>query len=111
MDRYALIKSKILDIANTDKSIRAIIAIGSSTRLKADDYSYLDLIIATDDAKKWLYGTAPEQIGNIKISFVEPTLGGGKERRILYENALDVDMIIFTPEQFETIIKEGLSLP
>lgn len=111
MDRYATIKSKILDIANADKSIRAVIAIGSSTRseLKADEYSDLDLIIATDDTEKWLYGTIPKQIGNVKISFVEPTLGGGKERRILYENALDVDMIIFTPEQFETAIKKGIA--
>ncbi len=111
MDRYALIKNKILDVANTDQSIRAVIAIGSSTRneRKADDYSDFDLIIATDDTEKWLYGTAPEQIGNVKISFVEPTLGGGKERRILYENALDVDMIVFTPEQFETAIKEGVA--
>ena len=111
MDRYAIIKNKILDIANSDKSIRAVIAIGSSTRseLKADDYSDLDLIIATDDTEKWLYGTAPEQIGNVKISFVESTLGGGKERRILYENALDVDMIVLTLEQFETAIKEGVA--
>ncbi len=111
MDRYAIIKNKILDIAKTDKSIRAVIAIGSSTRaeVKADDYSDLDLMIATDDTEKWLYGTVPEEIGNVKISFVESTLGGGKERRILYENALDVDLIVFTPEQFESVIKEGVA--
>lgn len=111
MDRYENIKNKILDIAKVDKSIYAVIAIGSSTRsqLKADEYSDLDLIIATDDPEKWLYGTIPEQIGNVKISFVESTLGGGKERRVLYENALDVDMIILTPQQFETAIREGVA--
>lgn len=111
MDRYAEIKGKVLDLAKADKSIHAVIAIGSSTRseLKADEYSDLDLIIATDDNEKWLYGNAPEQIGNVKISFVEPTLGGGKERRILYENALDVDYIILTAEQFKTAIKEGVA--
>lgn len=111
MDRYAIIKDKILNIANTDKSVYAVVVIGSSTRseLKADDYSDLDLIIATDDTEKWLYGNVPEKIGNAKISFVELTLGGGKERRILYENALDVDMIVFTPKQFEAVIKEGVA--
>lgn len=111
MDRYATIKNKILDIASVDKDIKAIIAIGSSTRseLKADDYSDLDLIIATDDTEKWLYGSIPEQIGSVKISFIEATLGGGKERRVLYENALDVDMIVFTPAQFEAAIKEGVA--
>ena len=34
----------------------------------------------------------PVKLGNVKISFVEMTLGGGKERRILYDGALDVDM-------------------
>ena len=111
MDRYATIKNKILDIANADQSIRAVIAIGSSVRseLKADEYSDLDLIIATEDTEKWLYGVAPDEIGNVKISFVEPTLGGGKERRILYENALDVDLIVFTPKQFEAAIEEGVA--
>ena len=110
-DRYAGIKSKILEIANTDKRVRAVVAIGSSVRsgLRADEYSDLDLIIATEDVEKWLYGTAPDELGKIKISFVEPTLGGGKERRILYENALDVDLIIFTSQQFESAIKEGVA--
>ena len=111
MDRYVKIKSKVLDIAKADQSIRAIVAIGSSVRseAKADAYSDLDLIIAAEDTEKWLYGTLPDELGNVKISFVEPTLGGGKERRILYENALDVDLIIFTPQQFETVIKEGVA--
>ncbi len=110
-DRYATIKKKLLDIANTNKDVKAIIAIGSSTRnvLKADDYSDLDLIIATEDTESWLHGNIPEQLGSVKISFVEPSLGGAKERRILYENALDVDMIIFTPAQFTAAIKDGVA--
>lgn len=112
MDRYLVIKDKILDIAKTDKSVHAVVGIGSFARkkLKADDYSDLDLIIVTDDTEKWLYGETPEKIGNVKISFVEFTFGGGKERRVLYENALDVDMIIVTPEQFEAAIKEGAAV-
>ena len=110
-DRYSDIKRKILDVANNDKNIKAIIAIGSSTRseIKADEYSDLDLLIATDDTESWLYGNIPETLGNIKISFIENSLGGAKERRILYENALDVDMIVFTPEQFANVIKEGIA--
>ena len=45
----------------------------------------------------------------IVLSFVEPTLGGGKERRVLYDGSLDVDMIIFTSAQFETAIKDGVA--
>ncbi len=110
-DRYAEIKSRILELANADEGIKAVVAIGSSTRseVKADEYSDLDLIIAAEDTEKWLYGDIPERLGDMKISFVEPTLGGGKERRVLYKNALDVDMIVFTPEQLVTAAKEGVA--
>lgn len=108
-DRYADIKSRILELARTDDHIRAVVMIGSSTRndIKADDYSDLDLIIASEDTESWLYGGIPERLGDLRISFVEPTLGGGTERRVLYGNALDVDMIIFTPEQFEAAARDG----
>lgn len=110
-DRYTEIKRRLLAAADSDSGIRAIVAIGSSTRsdVKADEFSDLDLIIAAEDIDSWLYGSIPEQIGDVRISFVEPTLGGGKERRILYDNALDVDMIVFTPEQFAAAIKEGVA--
>ncbi len=110
-DRYAEIKDRILELANTDEGIKAVIAIGSSTRseVKADEYSDLDLIIAAEDTEKWLYGDIPERLGDMRISFVEPTLGGGKERRVLYKNALDVDMIVFTPEQLIAAAKEGVA--
>lgn len=110
-DRYAEIKARILELANADEGIKAVIAIGSSTRseVKADEYSDLDLIIAAEDTEKWLYGDIPEQLGEVRISFVEPTLGGGKERRVLYKNALDVDMIVFTPEQLIAAAKEGVA--
>lgn len=110
-DRYAQIRSKILELATSDDGIKAVVAIGSSTRseVKADEYSDLDLIIAAEDTEKWLYGDIPERLGDMKISFVEPTLGGGKERRVLYKNALDVDMIVFTPEQLVAAAREGVA--
>lgn len=110
-DRFSEIKRRILEIANSDKDIKAIIAIGSSARnkVRADEYSDLDLLIAADDAKSWLYGDLPAQLGNIKISFIENSLGGAIERRVLYENSLDVDMIVFTPEQLTEAIRGGIA--
>ncbi len=110
-DRYSAIKNRILEIANSDNGIKAIVAIGSSTRseVKADEYSDLDLLIAVDDTESWLYGDIPRQLGDVRISFVEPSLGGATERRVLYDNALDVDMIVFTPEQLTKAIKEGVA--
>lgn len=111
MDRYAAIKNNLLRCANEDDNIQAIVLIGSSTRnaLPADVYSDLDVIIVTNSTENWLYQGYPEKLGDLKISFVEPTLGGGKERRVLYGGSLDVDMIIFTPEQFVEATKGGVS--
>ena len=109
MDRYHDIKMRLLELAANDASLRAIIAIGSSVRdySHADQYSDLDLIIATEQPDAWLYGDTPKALGEIRISFVEPTLGGGMERRILYSGNLDVDFIIFTPEQLLAAIESG----
>ena len=111
MDRFMNIKEKLLALAKDDEDIKAIVLIGSSTRdtVKADEYSDLDVVIATEKPEGWLYGDCPKKLGSVKISFVEPTLGGGKERRMLYDGSLDVDMIVFTPNQFEKAIREGVA--
>ena len=108
-DRYAEIKRKIVGYAESDGNIESVVAIGSSTRdgIPADEFSDLDLIIATSEPGKWFSGEYPAMFGNISISFIEPTLGGGMERRSIYDEDKDVDMIIFTPAQFETAIKDG----
>lgn len=111
MDRYGTIKENLLQVAKQNEDVFAIIAIGSSVRdfSKADEYSDLDLVIATKDTEKWLYGNEPDKLGEIKISFVERTIGGGFERRILFDGALDVDLIVCTPEDLEKLIKKGVA--
>ena len=111
MDKYFQIKSNILKYAESDDDIKAIVAIGSSTRsdVKADEYSDLDLFIITANTEPWFSGEYPKKFGNVNISFIENTLGGGKERRCIYDEDKDVDMLVFTPEQFEAAIKEGVA--
>ena len=111
MDRYIQIKSKILEYAESDEDIKAIVAIGSTTRseVKADEYSDLDLFVVTANTEPWFSGEYPKRFGNVSISFIEDTLGGGKERRCIYDEDKDVDMIVLTPEQFEAAIKEGVA--
>ena len=111
MDKYFQIKSKILESANSDDDIKAIVAIGSSTRseVKADEYSDLDIFIVTTNTEPWFSGEYPKKFGDVKISFIEDTLGGGKERRCIYDEDKDVDMILLTPEQFVAAIEEGVA--
>lgn len=108
-DKYHEIKRRLLLLAEKRAEIKAVVAIGSSTRsdVPADEYSDLDLIIATDDTESFLYGNLPAELGDVKISFVEPTLGGGMERRVLYGGYLDVDMIVFTAGQFLNAVNNG----
>lgn len=110
MDRYADIKEKMLQYARQDSDIKAIVAIGSSTRenIKADEYSDLDLFIVTENADRWYSGEYPELLGTVSISFIEPTLGGGMEKRCIYDDDRDVDMIILSPDQFDSALKEGV---
>jgi len=109
MDRYKEIKERLYSLAESDEKIKALVTIGSSARTysQADEYSDLDVIIATEEPEAWLYGAYPERLGNVKISFVESTFGGAKERRILYEGSYDVDFIALTPEQFRDAVVNG----
>ena len=108
-DRYKEIKENICRYSEVDSEVKAVIAIGSTTResVKADEYSDIDLIIVTDNPTSWYSGEYPKLLGEISIEFVEPTLGNGKEYRAVYDEDKDVDMIIFTPEQFTEAVKNG----
>ena len=110
-DRYADIKSKLCELAASDSSLRAASAIGSSARenLPADEFSDLDLIIVSETPEKWYSGEYPALLGEVSVSFIEPTLGGGKERRCIYGSDRDVDMIIFTPSQFREALEQGVA--
>ena len=111
MDRFFEIKKRLLDIAKNDKNIYSVIVIGSSARtyLKADEYSDLDLIILCKNPDEWIFGEQPSKLGDIKMSFVERTIGGCLERRILYDGSLDVDFIPFTAEDFDSMVEKGIA--
>ena len=101
----------MIEFAQKEESVRAVIAIGSSVRAEtpADEYSDLDLIVVTKAPEPWFSGEIPVRFGKARISFIEPTLGGGMERRYIYDSDKDVDFIILTPEQFGQALREGVA--
>lgn len=109
MNKYSDITEQLLGIAKNDSSLKAIVAIGSSTRenVKADEFSDLDLMIVTEDPDGWISGNLPSRLGEISISFVEPTLGGGMERRVFFSEYRDCDMLVYTPTQFVEMVNKG----
>lgn len=110
MERFGEVKRRLLELAKDNGDIKAIIEIGSQTRSSqpADQYSDLDIILAAEQPEKYLYGGEEAgRLGEIQISFVEPTLAGAMERRMLLEGSLDVDMVVITPERLEGAIASG----
>ena len=65
MDKYADVKNNLLERAEQDTDIKAVVVIGSSVRteVKADEFSDLDLLIATENPEKWVIGEYPEKLG------------------------------------------------
>ncbi len=112
MGRYDGIIHRLTEWGKQEDRLRAALIIGSQARedYPADEYSDLDIVMAVDDtdyflcSDQWL-----EQIGNFHISFVEATVDGGKERRVLFDGALDADFVILPRENLDNpdFVRQG----
>ncbi|MCL2810306.1 MAG: aminoglycoside 6-adenylyltransferase [Clostridia bacterium] len=97
MDPYIGVEERFVAFAGGEPRIAAVVVIGSRARddRPADAYSDLDILLVVEDpaffleTDDWLW-----QIGEFHISFVEETIGGAKERRVLFDDALDVDFVL-----------------
>ena len=85
--------------------VRAAAVLGSRARteLPADDWSDLDLVVfATDPGRLLDDADWPGELGDVRLTFVEPTaVGDQRERRVLYEGGLDADFSIVPAELLE----------
>ena len=110
MNRFENIINNFVLWGNDKDELYAALIIGSQARNDhpSDEFSDLDVIMIVDNpdlflqSNQWL-----EQIGCFYISFIENTIGGAKERRILFDDALDVDFVILSKGNFENAVKNG----
>lgn len=112
MGRYDGIIHRFIEWGVQEDRLCAALLIGSQARddHPADDCSDLDIIMVVHDtdyfirSDQWL-----KEIGSFHISFVEATIDGGKERRVLFDGALDVDFVILPRENLDNhdFIREG----
>lgn len=97
---YTFIEKQFTKWAKTQGHIRIAVVVGSRARTDAlaDKWSGLDIAIFSTqpnlliESKDWV-----GKFGNPVITFIEPTSrGSGQsfERRVLYDNGLDVDFVI-----------------
>lgn len=112
MNCYDELLKRLLAVCEAQPEIKAVIIVGSQAReiSKADEYSDLDLIIACSEPQILLYeNNIIGKLGKPVYSFVEDTFAGEKERRILFENSLDVDMIVMTEDKLAQLIKSHVA--
>ena len=109
--RYAKIKERLLNRARQDKAVQAVIAFGSSTRMSApaDCFSDLDLMVVTEAPAQWLADDVPQAFGPVSMAFAEPTFAGGQEWRLLYGADLNLDLMVFSPDQFAEAVETGFA--
>lgn len=110
MSKYHDLIAKLMDFAKECDEIIAVIMIGSQSRKEApaDDYSDLDIIAVVNTPSYFLTDdTWIACMGDFGISFVEDTITGDKERRILFRNGLDVDFVFITYSTARTALKSS----
>jgi len=112
-DRYKSIIDNFVRWGIASNKLHAALVLGSQARknLVADEYSDLDIVMIVDEpdyfmfTDQWLH-----EIGLFHISFIEDTLDGLKERRVMFDNALDVDFILRPKDTIKAIPTEEIAL-
>lgn len=108
---YEQIIERFVAWAQPRLDIRVVIVIGSRARLDhpADEWSDLDIVMFVTDPEPYLTQTDwLDNMGDIRITFVEPTTGGEKERRVLFDGGLDVDFAVIPYAKMELMLQYGV---
>jgi aminoglycoside 6-adenylyltransferase len=94
--------------AEDQADIRAVLMIGSRARVDhpADQWSDIDLIISASNPQPYLeYTEWLKNIGPVWATHVEPTLAGVHERRVLFEDGYDFDLIFVADNMLSRLIQ------
>ena len=110
-DAYEQLIARFLAWAQARPDIRTALVLGSRARTDrpADEWSDLDILLVVTDPEPYLTTTDwLKNMGDVRITFLEPTAGGNLERRVLFEGGLDVDFPIIPQEMMEQMAQHGL---
>ena len=105
---YLDLFNNIVDFARKTVDVKALILFGSRCRSEnaADEWSDYDLMFFVDNPEDYIYKNEwLENIGNVKISFVEPIVPQNLERRIIFEDGTDVDFIFYDVKDSRKILE------
>ena len=109
MNTYAKLIEKFVSWAEASGEVKSVFVVGSRARTDrpADEFSDLDLVMVVNNPEYFIQSTEwLKNIGKYWASFIEGTaVGGGQERRVLFEDALDVDFAVFSEDAFKHAIE------
>ena len=111
--RYEDLLGRFAAWAESENSIRGAAIVGSQARTDrpADRWSDLDLVVYTTNPMPLITTTDwLDHIGPYWATFLEPTVGGHTERRVLFEEALDVDFVFLPVETLAGLASDADTL-
>jgi len=114
MEKQKRMIDKIQSFVTKYPCILSAVIIGSQARVKkpADEYSDIDIILISDDSDYLIHSVEwIHEIGDFDINFLEDTLAGAKERRVIFANNVDVDFIILSVDSVLSPDKSVCILP
>jgi aminoglycoside 6-adenylyltransferase len=94
--------ARIVSWAQADRAALALLLLGSRARSDrpADEWSDTDLILILDDTDGFLADPAwPAPFGTVAITVLEETRFSLRERRVLYADGADLDVVPMTRER------------
>src|SRR5256885_3429504 len=100
---------RVVEWAQTDSGVRALLLLGSRARSEQppDEWSDTDLLIVVPDPAAFLADASwPDRFGSVAITFVERTPHGRGERRILYADGTDLDVVPVAIDEARTGLRE-----
>lgn len=104
--RLDLLVAAVSDWAAEREDVRALVLVGSQARndVPADRWSDLDLILLLEDPARYTEDARwIEEFGRPVLTFLEATMDGHWERRVLYETGEDVDFVLFPASVLERL--------
>lgn len=110
--RYNVLTEKLLDLAKSSPSVRAIFIVGSKTRANEynDRWSDIDYIIFTNKKEKFLNnGDWLATLGNPLTKIKQTTAGGDIEWSVSFDDGTDADFV-FTSNSVRPFIIKSLLL-
>jgi len=112
--RVAVFLDEVAAWAARQADVSVILLVGSQARVDspADEFSDVDLVLFVENPPRYLQKTGwLRELGEPLLTFVEPTaVGGFEERRVLFDNDLDVDFAFLPPSVATAPPAEAISV-